>query len=133
MPRHLIASELATPPDYAHAAIVEAGEKLVFTAGGVPLDAEGALVGAGDLTTQTEQVLANLATALRLAGSDLRHVVRTEVYVVADAPADLSRVWEVVRRSDLSAPPHASTLLGVPCLGYEGQLVEITAVATVPD
>lgn len=28
---------------------------------------------------------------------------------------------------------HASTLLGVACLGYPGRLVEITAVASVPD
>jgi hypothetical protein len=27
------------------------------------------------------------------------------------------------------AEPHASTILGVACLGYPGQLVEITAIA----
>ena len=44
--------------------------------------------------------------------------------------ADLSAVWDVVRASPLAAGPHTSTLLGVACLGYTGQLVEITAVAT---
>ncbi|HEX5494055.1 MAG TPA: hypothetical protein VFX70_05705 [Mycobacteriales bacterium] len=31
-----------------------------------------------------------------------------------------------------AASPHTSTLLGVSCLGYPGQLVEIAAVASVP-
>lgn len=44
----------------------------------------------------------------------------------------LADVWSVVRASGLGAKPHASTLLGVPMLGYSGQPVEITAVAIVP-
>ena len=123
---------LFPPPDYSHAAIVEAGERLVFTAGAVPLNAAGSLVGPGDLVAQTGQVLANLAEALRAAGSDLPYVLASTVYVVATEPADLSTVWEVVRASGLVAGPHTSTLLGVSCLGYPGQLVEITAVASVP-
>jgi enamine deaminase RidA (YjgF/YER057c/UK114 family) len=55
------------------------------------------------------------------------------VYVVSDEPAALSAVWEVVEASGLSAGPHSSTLIGVACLGYAGQLVEITATAVVPE
>lgn len=123
---------LFPPPDYAHAAVVEAGQRLVFMAGAVPLDKDGNLVGAGDLAAQTRQVLANLETALQAAGSDLGHVISSTVYVVADEQKDLGRVWDVVRRSGLADGPHTSTLLGVSCLGYTGQLVEITAVAVVP-
>ncbi|MGA8656975.1 MAG: RidA family protein [Chthoniobacterales bacterium] len=120
---------LSPPPDYAHGAVVKAGERLVFTAGAVPLDANGALVGAGDFIAQTEQVLTNLEAALRAAGTDLEHVVNTTVYVVATEQRHLSDVWSVVRASGLRAKPHTSTLLGVSMLGYTGQLVEITAVA----
>ena len=126
---------LFPPPDYAHLAVVEAGERLVFTAGAVPLDADGTLVGPGDPVAQTHQVLANLAAALRAGGTDLRHVIASTVYVVATAPAELGAVWDVVRASGLATDPagqHTSTLLGVSCLGYPGQLVEITAVATLP-
>lgn len=124
---------LFPPPDYAHAAVVEAGERLVFTAGAVPIDASGGLHGEGDLTAQTEQVLANLQEALHAAGSDLAHVIASTVHVVSSQPEELSQVWETVRLSGLAEGPHTSTLLGVSCLGYPGQLVEITAVATVPD
>jgi len=130
MTRHLIVPQLFPPPDYAHAAIVEAGEKLVFAAGAVPLDGEGALVGEGDLEVQTGQVLANLESMLRAAGSSLERVLSSTVYVVTARPEDLKVVWDVVRASLLSRGPHTSTLLGVSCLGYPGQLVEITAVAT---
>ncbi len=120
---------LFPPPDYAHAAVVEAGERLVFTAGAVPLDAEGNLVGEGDIAAQARQVIANLEQALRAVGSDLTRVVATTVYVVGP---ELD-VWEVVRSSGLAVGPHTSTLLGVSWLGYPGQLVEITAVAVVPE
>ncbi|HEY0500723.1 MAG TPA: RidA family protein [Kutzneria sp.] len=133
MATHRIAPGLFPPPSYSHSVVVEAGERLVFTAGGVPLDRDGNLVGAGDRIRQAEQVLANLAEQLAQAGTDLAHVVNTTVYVVPEQPSDLVAVWDVVTASGLAEGPHSSTLLGVSMLGYGGQLVEITAVAVVPD
>ncbi|MFG2448983.1 RidA family protein [Streptomyces sp. NPDC048512] len=124
---------LFTPPVYAHASVVEAGTRLAFLAGSVPLDVDGKLVGPGDPVRQAVQVLANLDEQLRAVGSDMAHVVSTDVYVVSGETAALSAVWEVVQESGLSVGPHSSTLLGVACLGYAGQLVEITATAVVPD
>ncbi|MFJ2649787.1 RidA family protein [Streptomyces sp. NPDC087420] len=132
MARRVTVPGLFPPPDYAHAAVVETDRRLAFLAGAVPLDPDGELVGPGDLTAQTGQVLANLATALAALGCGLGDVVATTVYVVATDPADLGRVWETVRAGGLSLGPHTSTLLGVACLGYAGQLVEITAVAELP-
>jgi enamine deaminase RidA (YjgF/YER057c/UK114 family) len=125
--RRLIADGLFPPPDYAHAAVAHGG--LVHTAGAVPLDAEGNLVGPGDFEAQTRQTLANLCAALAAAGARPEQVVKTTVYVVAEQPADLARVWDVVRASELAGAP--STLLGVRLLGYAGQLVEIEAVAVL--
>ncbi|MGW0612079.1 RidA family protein [Streptomyces sp. NPDC002788] len=124
---------LFPPPTYAHASVVEAGTKLAFLAGAVPLDADGELVGPGDPVRQAEQVIANLREQLDAVGSDLGHVVATDVYVVSGESAVLSAVWEVVEASGLSTGPHSSTLIGVACLGYPGQLVEITATAVVPE
>ncbi|MEU3896977.1 RidA family protein [Streptomyces sp. NPDC045251] len=124
---------LFPPPAYSHASVVEAGTKLAFLAGAVPLDAEGKLVGEGDPVRQAEQVIANLAEQLHAVGSGPEHVLSTDVYVVSTETAALSAVWEVVEASGLSTGPHSSTLLGVACLGYPGQLVEITATAVVPE
>ncbi|MEU1335085.1 RidA family protein [Streptomyces sp. NPDC005865] len=130
-PQRTTVSGLFPPPGYAHAAVVEAGTRLAFMAGSVPLDPDGQLVGEGDVVRQTEQVIANLDEALRAVGSTLSQVVASTVYVVADEPATLGAAWQVVRASELSAGPHTSTLLGTACLGYPGQLVEITATAVV--
>jgi len=124
---------LFPPPTYSHATVVEAGTKLAFLAGTVPLDVDGKVVGAGDAVRQAEQVLVNLGEQLRAVGSDLEHVVATDVYVASSEPSVLSAVWEVVEASGLSVGPHSSTLVGVACLGYTGQLVEITATAVVPE
>ena len=123
-----IVQGLFPPPDYAHVAVV-AG-RLVFTAGGVPLDHDGALVGPGDYGEQTRRVIANVLAALDAAGAAPEDVAKTTVYVVADhGRGPLAEVWEVVRSSPLAGAP--STLLGVSTLGYEGQLVEIEAVAAL--
>ncbi|RCG20103.1 RidA family protein [Sphaerisporangium album] len=127
-----IVPALLTPPGYAHAAVVETGERLAFMAGAVPMDAEGNLVGPGDPAAQARQVLGNLETALRAVGSDLSHVIASTVYVATTRHEDLLRAWEVVQASELSAGPHTSTLLGVSFLGYSGQMVEITATAVIP-
>ncbi len=121
-------SELAQPPGYAHVAIAR-GDTLVFTAGAVPLDATGELVGADDPVAQTEQVLTNLLAALSSAGAGPTDVVKTTVYVAGGSHDRQATVWQAVQRSPIAAPP--STLVGVATLGYRGQLVEIEAVAVV--
>ncbi|MFF8674891.1 RidA family protein [Streptomyces sp. NPDC015242] len=133
MIRRVTVPSLFPPPAYSHVSVVEAGARLAFLAGSVPLDAGGELVGPGDPVRQAEQVIANLREQLRAVGSDLEHVVATDVYVVSGEPSVLSAVWAVVEASGLSAGPHSSTLIGVACLGYSGQLVEITATAVVPE
>jgi enamine deaminase RidA (YjgF/YER057c/UK114 family) len=119
---------LSQPPGYSHV-VVASGRHLVTTAGAVPLDAEGNLVGPGDRRAQARQTLGNLALALEAVGATARHVIKTTVYVVADERANLVEVWDAVQESDMAEA--ASTLLGVTMLGYEGQLVEIEAIAVL--
>lgn len=118
---------LAEPPGYTHVAVAS-GRSLVFTAGAVPIDERGEVVGNGDIEAQTEQVIANLLRQLDAGGAGPGDVVKTTVYVASDHD-DMIRVWEVVQRSPVARAP--STLLGVALLGYTGQLVEIEAVAVV--
>ena len=128
MPAQLIRSGPLYPGvPYAYAAAAERGA-LVFTAGACPLDADGTVVGPGDVSRQAEQVAANLAEALAAAGAQFSDVLKTTVYVASSDRADLVAVWDVIRAAfgDHDAP---STLLGVAALGYPGQLVEVEAVA----
>jgi enamine deaminase RidA (YjgF/YER057c/UK114 family) len=84
-------------------------------------------VGHGDYATQTLQVLDNLGLDLTAAGAGGGDVLKTTVYVVTEVRSDLSEVWRVIQESEVAAA--ASTLLGVSLLGYEGQLVEVEAIA----
>lgn len=124
--------ELATTAPYAYAAVTPPGRRLVFTAGACPLDAAGKTVAPGDVAAQAEQVMDNLETALRASGAELRDVAKTTVYVASQRREDLVTAWKVIRarHGGHDAP---STLLGVAVLGYPDQLVEVEAVASVPD
>jgi enamine deaminase RidA (YjgF/YER057c/UK114 family) len=126
---HLVrAAGLHSGVPYAYAAIAQPGA-LVFTAGACPLDEQGAIVGPGDVRLQASQAMANLIEALAAAGAELTDVLKTTVFVASGDRRDLMVAWEVVRAAfgEHDAP---STLLGVAALGYDGQLVEIEAVAT---
>ena len=52
----------------------------LFTSGQIPLRADGTLL-EGDITAQTNQVLANLKAVIEAAGSTLNHVVKTTVFL----------------------------------------------------
>ena len=121
------ANELAAPPGYTHVATTSAG--LVFTAGAVPLDADGGLVGPEDPVAQAWQVLANLEVQLAAGGATPDDVVKTTVYVAGASHEHQLAVWEVVQASPFATAP--STLIGVALLGYRGQLVEVEAIAVV--
>jgi enamine deaminase RidA (YjgF/YER057c/UK114 family) len=118
-------AELAGTVPYAYAAVAGG---VVFTAGACPLDAGGNVVAVGDVAGQTEQVMANLAAALRAAGAGLTDVTKTTVYVATTDRADLVAAWDVVSRW-FGAHDAPSTLLGVTVLGYRDQLVEVEATA----
>ncbi|TNM68548.1 RidA family protein [Streptomyces sp. NP160] len=131
-PVRLLRSGQLTPSvPYAYAAATDRPGRLLFTAGACPLDEECRVVAPGDHVAQAEQVLANLRTVLREAGTDLTDVVKTTVYVASDRREVLGEVWDVVARTfgEHDAP---STLLGVAALGWPDQLVEVEAVAVLP-
>ena len=120
--------DLAKVP-YDYATVVTAGS-IVFTAGACPLDARGQVIGQGDYVFQTERTIDNLLEVLARHGAGAEHLVRTTVYVVGDRQ-NLSEVWNTL---SAGLAPHRppSTLLGVSCLGYPNQLVEIDGIAAIP-
>lgn len=117
---------------YAHAVTVSG--KLAFIAGQVAMDAEGNLVGAGDLAAQTAQALRNLHGVLQALGADWSDVVRLNWYVT-----DTSGLQEIRDVRDGFLRPvlgehsnPASTLVQVAALVRPEFLVEVDAVAVVP-
>lgn len=99
----------------------------LFTAGQIPLDPATGQVIAGDVTAQTERVLANLAAVLEAAGTSWSAVARTTVFLhdMNDFPA----VNQVYARVLGTARPARSTVQ-VAALP-RGVLVEIDAIAAL--
>ena len=127
--RHLQPEGLAKPRGYSH--VVSARGRHVFIAGQVAFDAEGRVVGAGDLRAQTEQVFKNLQRALAAAGARLEDLVKTTIFVVGYRPADREVIAEVRSRVYGNVEPPASTLVGVQALVVPELMIEIEAVAVV--
>ncbi|MGH3155244.1 MAG: Rid family hydrolase [Streptosporangiaceae bacterium] len=123
---------LSGAAEYAYAAAAAAGSRLVFLAGACPLNYDGSTAAPGDYPGQAAKAFGNMRVALAEAGAVLEDVLATRVLVASARREDLVAAWQVVRDrfGDHDVP---STLMGVTVLGYPGQLVEIEAVAAVPD
>ena len=67
-------------PLAAYSQVVRRGS-IVATAGLIPVDTEGNLVGEGDIAAQTRQTLENIKNALEAAGASLKDVVKTTVFL----------------------------------------------------
>ncbi|HVL56991.1 MAG TPA: RidA family protein, partial [Burkholderiaceae bacterium] len=103
--------------------------RLVFVSGLLAKNAQGELVGVGDIAAQTEQVLRNLEQAMACAGGTLDDIVRVDVYI-----RDMSQFEAIhaVRRRYFKTDPPASTMVEVSRLTDERALIEITAIAVLP-
>jgi enamine deaminase RidA (YjgF/YER057c/UK114 family) len=118
--------ELSSPPGYSHVAEVRGG-RLVYISGQVALDAQGKLVGKGDLEAQADQVFRNLGLALASVGCTARNVVKFTVFM-RDAK-DLAAYRRARDRFMGDGPRPASTLVEVSKLASEDFLIEVEAVA----
>lgn len=124
---------LARPSGFAHA-VVTRGGRTVWLAGQTALDADGRIVAPGDVVAQFEQALSNLLTALRDAGGAPEHLVTMTTYIV-DVPDYRTRAREVgqVWRRLVGTRYPAMAGIGVARLWDDDALVEVQAVAVVPD
>jgi enamine deaminase RidA (YjgF/YER057c/UK114 family) len=123
---------LAAGKGYTHVVITSPG-RLAFISGQVAQNAAGQMIGKGDIQAQTGQAFENLKTALAAAGTSFDHVVKLTYFVRDVTPERLVLVREVRNRYVNPKAPPASSLIGAAALFHPDCLIEIEAVATVPD
>lgn len=111
--------------------VAASGTRTIYTAGQVPIDEHGALVGAGDLAAQTAQAMHNVGLALDAAGATYADIVKITTYVVNYRPEHRAVIGKARAPFFLAGAPPASTLVGVAALALPDWLVEIEAVAVV--
>src|SRR5437763_266794 len=107
-------STIHKPIGYSHVAEIGHGT-LIYVAGQVALDADGALVGTGDYAAQVRQVFANIGAALGAVGATFHDVVKLNYYCVdsVDPDIQLSAVRTVRDAYVNREAPPASTFVVV--------------------
>jgi enamine deaminase RidA (YjgF/YER057c/UK114 family) len=87
-------ASLGTPlGQYSQIARVKNAAETIYIAGMLAVDRAGKIVGGGDVSAQTDQVFANIATALQSLGMGWGHVVQFTTYLVDGADIAAFMDW----------------------------------------
>ncbi len=115
---------------FSQATMIEARGKLVFISGMTARRADGSIAGVGDIEVQTKQVCENIKAAVEAAGGKMDDIVRVDVYV-----RNMEHFEQIhkVRREYFKAPAPASTMVEICKMTSPDYLIEINAIAVVPD
>jgi 2-iminobutanoate/2-iminopropanoate deaminase len=113
---------------YHHYVRVDNPKSLIFLSGQLARDADGRLVGPGDMAEQTRQCIRNMRTVLEAAGGTLDDIVSIVVYTT-----DMRAFKEIVaaREEFFVAKLPTSTIVEVNHLADLGLMIEFQATAAL--
>lgn len=127
--KKVIRTSAAPAPVGPYNQAIAASGTMVFLAGQIALNPEtGEIVGSGDVTAQTKQVMSNIKAVLTEAGADWSNVVKTSVFL--KDLADFTTVNEVYAQYFDEATAPARACVEVSRLPKD-VLVEIECIAVV--
>ncbi len=128
---HLNPEGLHKNPAYSQAIAVSGPVTTVYVGGQDAVDADGNVVGRGDLKAQSLQALRNAQAAVTAAGGRLENVVKWNVLLVAGQRVQPG-FEAFVEMWPAGAAPPVVTVAFVSGLGHPDFLVEIEAIAVIP-
>jgi 2-iminobutanoate/2-iminopropanoate deaminase len=113
---------------YHHYIRVDNPRSLIFLSGQLSRDADGRMVGKGDMAEQTRQAVRNMRTVLEAAGATLDDIVSVVVYTT-----DMREFRQIVeaRTEFFTKNLPTSTIVEVNHLSEPGLLIEIQAMAAL--
>lgn len=129
MARQCFATGTPWEPVVGYSRAVRVGN-MIFVTGTTATNEAGQVVGAGDAFEQSMQALRNIESVLKRAGAEMKHVVRTRMFVT-----DISR-WQEIGRAHhefFKEIRPATSMLEVSRLIDPDMLVEIEADAVIED
>ncbi len=101
----------------------------IYVSGQVAFNAQGKLVGKGNIKVQTRQVFRNIKAVLAAAGAKMEHIIKINTYIT-----DGSKFMDMLeaRGEIFGDNPPASTAVVVAGLAFPGLLIEVEAIAVKP-
>lgn len=113
-------------PAFSQGIIVPAGARILLVGGQNAVDADGAIVGKGDIGQQTEQALANMLKVIDAAGGKLEGLIKVTLVIqhgvdIGPGFAAWMKVW-----GQRPNPPTVTALM-VAGLAHPDYLIEIEA------
>ncbi|HAD86000.1 MAG TPA: enamine deaminase RidA [Rhodospirillaceae bacterium] len=132
MPKEQINTDRLREPSghFSQATTIEAQGKLVFISGMTARRPDGSIAGLGDIEEQTRQVIENVKSAVEEAGGTLDDVCRVDVYIRNMEHFD---AIHKIRRQYFKPPLPASTMVEVTKMTSPDYLIEINAIAVLPN
>ena len=106
--------------------------KLAFLSGQTALGRDSKVAG-DDLATQAEAAMTNVGHALEAVGASFADVAHLRLFVANYEPAQMAALGPVLPKFFGDGPPPAQTLIGVQSLAMPELLIEIEAVAVIPE
>lgn len=114
---------------YSQVVIPKPG-RLVFIAGNTASDPDGKVIGLGDICAQTQYTLEKIKRGVEAAGGTLGDIVSMTVFTT---DARYHPTVNEVRREFLGSDFPTSTMVQVVALARPELLIEINAIAVVPE
>ena len=128
--RFIKSENLPPSPGYSQAVEIRRG-RIIYVAGQVAVDRSGKVVGVADMRAQAQQTFENLKAALEASGAKFENVVKLNYYFTDIT--QIAVVREVRDKFINAANPPASTAVEVKRLFRDPFLIEVEAVAVVPE
>ena len=107
---------------------VSGGQRVLYCAGQVSVDADGKSVHAGDFRGQLNRTIENLELVLKKSGFSVSDIVRLNIYTT-DLEGFSANRGLILERLVGAGARYSSTLLGVARLARPEFLIEIEATA----
>ena len=128
---HLNPENMHSNPAFSQGIIIPAGARMLLVGGQNAVNAEGEIVGKGDIGRQTEQAIANMLTVIDAAGGRLEDLVK--VTLIIQQGVDLRAGFAAWMKVWGQRPnPPTVTALFVAGLAHPDYLIEIEAQVVLP-
>ncbi len=130
--KHINPENMTKPRGYSHAISVQGNYKTVYIGGQNAMDENENLVGKNSFKEQTEQVLINIEKILESIGGKIENVIKFNINILqGQNPQEGFQVFQQRWKDNANFP--AVTVLFVVGLGNPDWLVEIDAIAVIPE